>query len=62
MANIKSAKKRINTIQRRREENRYVKATISTMIKKFRKLIEDKFDIPVKFIVTDKKLTEFYPG
>ncbi len=23
---------------------------------------EDKFDIPVKFIVTDKKLTEFYPG
>ena len=41
MANIKSAKKRINTIQRRREENRYVKATISTMIKKFRKLIEE---------------------
>ena len=41
MANIKSAKKRINTIQRRREENRYVKATISTMIKNFRKLIEE---------------------
>lgn len=41
MANIKSAKKRISTIQRRREENRYVKATISTMIKKFRKLIEE---------------------
>ena len=41
MANIKSAKKRINTIQRRREENKYVKATISTMIKKFRKLIEE---------------------
>ena len=41
MANIKSAKKRISTIQRRREENKYVKATISTMIKKFRKLIEE---------------------
>ena len=41
MANIKSAKKRISTIQRRREENKYVKATISTMIKKFRKLVEE---------------------
>lgn len=41
MANIKSAKKRISTIQRRREENKFVKATISTLIKKFRKLIEE---------------------
>ena len=41
MANIKSAKKRISTIQRRREENKYVKATISTLIKKFRKMLEE---------------------
>lgn len=41
MANIKSAKKRISTIQRRREENKFVKATISTLIKKFRKMLEE---------------------
>lgn len=41
MANIKSAKKRISTIERRRDENRYVKATISTLIKKFRKMLEE---------------------
>ena len=41
MANIKSAKKRINTIQRRREENKFVKATLATQIKKFRKLLEE---------------------
>ena len=40
MANIKSAKKRINTINRRREENKYVKATLSTYVKKFRKMLE----------------------
>ena len=34
MANIKSAKKRISTIERRRDENRFVKATMSTQIKK----------------------------
>ena len=50
MANIKSAKKRISTIQRRREENKYVKATISTMIKKFRKLVEEgKFEEAEKY-------------
>ncbi len=50
MANIKSAKKRINTIQRRREENKFVKATIATQIKKFRKLIEaGKVDEAEKF-------------
>ncbi len=50
MANIKSAKKRINTIQRRREENKFVKATIATQIKKFRKLIETgKVDEAEKF-------------
>lgn len=41
MANIKSAKKRISTIQRRREENKFVKATISTLTKKFRKMLEE---------------------
>jgi len=41
MANIKSAKKRISTIERRRDENRFVKATMSTQIKKLRTLIEE---------------------
>ena len=41
MANIKSAKKRISTIDRRRDENRFVKATMSTQIKKLRKLVEE---------------------
>ena len=41
MANIKSAKKRISTIDRRNAENRYVRATMSTYIKKLRKLIEE---------------------
>ena len=41
MANIKSAKKRINVINRRREENKYVKATLSTQVKKFRKMLEE---------------------
>ena len=41
MSNIKSAKKRISTIDRRNEENRFVRATMSTYIKKLRKLIEE---------------------
>ena len=41
MANIKSAKKRISTIDRRNEENRFVRSTMSTYIKKLRKLIEE---------------------
>lgn len=41
MANIKSAQKRISTIERRNAENKYVKAKLSTLIKKFRKLIEE---------------------
>ena len=36
MPNIKSAKKRVLGSNRRREENRYVKSTMATMIKKFR--------------------------
>ena len=38
MANIKSAQKRISTIERRNEENRFVRATLSTKIKKLRKI------------------------
>ena len=41
MANIKSAQKRINTIERRNQENRFVRATLSTKVKKFRKLLEE---------------------
>lgn len=41
MANIKSAKKRINTNNRERNENRYVKSTLNTMVKSFRKLIAE---------------------
>ena len=41
MANIKSAQKRISTIERRNQENRFVRATLSTKVKKFRKLLEE---------------------
>ena len=40
MANIKSAKKRISTNDRQKGENKFVKATISTYVKEFRKLVE----------------------
>ena len=36
MPNIKSAKKRVSVTERRHEENRYVKSTMATMVKKFR--------------------------
>ena len=36
MPNIKSAKKRVTVIARRKEENKYVKSTLATMVKKFR--------------------------
>lgn len=36
MPNIKSAKKRVSVIARRKEENQFVKSTMATMIKKFR--------------------------
>jgi len=36
MPNIKSAKKRVSVIERRKQENRYVKSTMATMIKNFR--------------------------
>ena len=36
MPNIKSAKKRVTVIARRKDENKYVKATLATMVKKFR--------------------------
>jgi len=41
VANIKSAKKRISTNDRQRSENRYIKATISTYIKNYRKALEE---------------------
>lgn len=41
VANIKSAKKRIDTINRRREENKFVKATLSTYIKNYRKALAE---------------------
>lgn len=41
MANIKSAQKRISTIERRNKENKFVKATLSTKVKKFRKMLEE---------------------
>ncbi len=41
MANIKSAKKRIDTNNRQRGENKFVKSTISTYVKGFRKLIAE---------------------
>lgn len=43
MPNIKSAKKRVSVIERRKQENRYVKSTMATMIKKFREAV--KYDI-----------------
>ncbi len=42
MANIKSAKKRINTIARRRDENRLVRSTLRTQIKKYKKTLDAK--------------------
>ncbi len=39
MANIKSAKKRINTINRQKAENKFIKSTLSTYIKKFKTLL-----------------------
>lgn len=45
MPNIKSAKKRVSVIARRKEENRYVKSTMSTMIKNFRAVVTND---PVK--------------
>ena len=41
MANIKSAKKRINTNKREKNENRFVKSTLATMVKNFRKLLAE---------------------
>ena len=51
MANIKSAKKRVLTNDRQRSENRYIKATISTFVKDFRKMLADG-----KFADAEKKL------
>ena len=53
MANIKSAKKRISTNKRQKGENKFVKATIATMTKSFRKLVAEG-----KFEEATAKLTE----
>lgn len=42
MPNIKSAKKRVSVTERRHEENRYVKSTMATMVKKFRLACEQE--------------------
>jgi len=40
MPNIKSAKKRVSVLARRKQENRYVKSTMATMIKNFRETVK----------------------
>ena len=40
MANIKSAKKRINTIERQTLENKRIKSEINTYIKKFKAAVD----------------------
>ena len=40
MPNIKSAKKRVSVLARRKQENRYVKSTMATMIKNFREAVK----------------------
>ncbi len=42
MANIKSAKKRINTIARKKEENKLVRSSLRTQIKKYKKALAEK--------------------
>ncbi len=41
MPNIKSAKKKVLVIERRKQENKYIKSTISTMVKNFRLAVKD---------------------
>ncbi len=53
MANIKSAKKRIDTNNRQKGENKFVKSTLSTYVKGFRKLIAEG-----KIAEAESKLTE----
>lgn len=56
MANIKSAKKRIKVIDRRNEENKFVRATISTHRKNFKKFLAEKdlVNAEKKFKETEK--------
>ncbi len=42
MANIKSAKKRIKTISKKKEANNIIKSSMRTSIKKLNKMISDK--------------------
>ncbi len=51
MPNIKSAKKRVTVIARRKEENRYVKSTLATLVKKFRNTVNaGEFDAAEKML------------
>ena len=43
MPNIKSAKKKVLVINRRKQENRYVKSTIATMTKNFRAVVKEDY-------------------
>lgn len=60
MANIKSAKKRIKTINRKKTENRLIKSTLSTYIKKYKKFLiaedlkgaEEQLKITISYIDT----------
>lgn len=58
MANIKSAKKRINTIRRQTEENRRIKSEISTYIKKYKASVDagDKDTASKLYIETVSKI------
>lgn len=55
MPNIKSAKKKVLVINRRKQENKYVKATIATMTKNFRATVKDdvaKAEVMLKDIIS----------
>ncbi len=51
MPNIKSAKKRVTVIARRKDENRVIKSTLATMVKKFRATVNaGEFDAAEKML------------
>ena len=55
MPNIKSAKKRVSVIERRKQENRYVKSTMATMIKKYKECVKSdvaKAEVMLKDVIS----------
>lgn len=50
MANIKSAKKRIEVIERRKTENRLVKSSLATAIKKYRVTLANNVEEAQKMV------------